>query len=332
MAHAAVVSLMNILDGILNPCRNSYLNLDEKIFYFLKKSTQRHSSEEAKLLEIKIIDVAYHAEDVIELRTSYHFLSETQSPSRKILSKLSRKRPSSDLSIKLQKIIGEIDSIMEEMAKVDYGDGEHSMQPRTSLPSKFAPCGQTTMVGFDEDLKQIEDRLCVEQQSKLQIIPIVRMEESGKTTLDVNVYDDSFVTYHFDIHAWVTLSQHYSVREVLLGFPNDIVVLTHENRQESNEKLAKHLYKSLKRKRYLIVVDDIWSIEAWDEIKILFPNDNNGSRIIFTTRLINVANYANSFNTHHQMRLLNEEQSWNLFLEKVFGQENCLPKLEIIGQ
>lgn len=148
----------------------------------------------------------------------------------------------------------------------------------------------------------------------------------------MNVYDDSFVTYHFYIRAWVTLSQHYSVREVLLDFLDDIVVLTHENRQESNEKLAEHPYKSLKCKRYLIVLDDIWSIEAWDEIKMLFPDDNNGSRIIFKTRLTDGADYANSFNTHHQMRLLNKEQSWNLFLEKVFGQENCSPELEIIGQ
>ncbi|XP_022883193.1 putative late blight resistance protein homolog R1A-3 [Olea europaea var. sylvestris] len=65
---------------------------------------------------------------------------------------------------------------------------------------------------------------------------------------------------------------------------------------------------------------------------MLFPDDNNGSRIIFTTKLTDVADYANSFNTHHQMRFLNEEQSWNLFHEKVFGQENCPPEFKVIGQ
>lgn len=127
------------------------------------------------------------------------------------------------------------------------------------------------------------------------------MGGSGKTTLAMNVHGDSVVAHHFYIHAWVTLSQHYSVREVLLGLLDEIVVLTHENRYESNEKFVEHLYKSLKLKRYLIVVDDIWSIEVSDGIKMLFPYDNNGSRIIFTTRLTDVADYANSFNTHHQM-------------------------------
>lgn len=65
---------------------------------------------------------------------------------------------------------------MEEMVKVDYGSGEHSLQPRASLPSKFAHRVQTTMVGFDEDLKHIKDRLCDEQQSKLQIVPLLGWE------------------------------------------------------------------------------------------------------------------------------------------------------------
>ncbi|CAA2982964.1 Hypothetical predicted protein [Olea europaea subsp. europaea] len=120
----------------------------------------------------------------------------------------------------------------------------------------------------------------------------------GKTTLARNVYDDSYVAFHFYIRAWVTLSPQYRKREFLLSILDHFVVLTTEMRKESDEKLAVRLYKSLK----------------------------------VTTRLTNVAGHAGSSEKHHQMHFLNEEQSWNLFREKVFGQENCPPELDTIGK
>lgn len=41
--------------------------------------------------------------------------------------------------------------------------------------------------------------------------------------------------------------------------------------------------------RYLIVLDDIWSTEILNDFKPIFLDDNNGSRIILTTRLMDVA-------------------------------------------
>ncbi|KAL7163253.1 hypothetical protein ACSBR2_039368 [Camellia fascicularis] len=41
----------------------------------------------------------------------------------------------------------------------------------------------------------------------------------------------------------------------------------------SNEKLGEMLYKNLKGKRYIIVIDDIWDIGAWVDLKMYLPND-----------------------------------------------------------
>ncbi|KAL8544405.1 hypothetical protein ACS0TY_004811 [Phlomoides rotata] len=38
-------------------------------------------------------------------------------------------------------------------------------------------------------------------------------------------------------------------------------------------------------RRYLIVLDDIWSTKIWNDVRNIFPDDNNGSRIMLTTRL-----------------------------------------------
>lgn len=45
----------------------------------------------------------------------------------------------------------------------------------------------------------------------------------------------------------------------------------------------------MKGKRCLIVLDDLWNIEAWNQLRESFPNDNNGSRVLFTSRVHDVA-------------------------------------------
>ncbi|GMP93041.1 hypothetical protein CsSME_00043035 [Camellia sinensis var. sinensis] len=92
------------------------------------------------------------------------------------------------------------------------------------------------------------------------------------------------------------------------------------------------LWKSLKGKRYLIVMDDIWDTRAWVDLKSLFPNDNNGSRIMFTSRFTNVAFHANPSSPPLDLRFLTEDESWDLFQQKVFQREICPPNLMCVGK
>ena len=74
----------------------------------------------------------------------------------------------------------------------------------------------------------------------------------------------------------------------------------------------------MRNKRYLIVMDDIWNIEAWDKLFLYFPNLMNGSRVVITTRNKEIAPHANPFITPHELRFLNEMKSWEFFLKKIF--------------
>ncbi|TMW86680.1 hypothetical protein EJD97_021019 [Solanum chilense] len=60
----------------------------------------------------------------------------------------------------------------------------------------------------------------------------------------------------------------------------------------SNDQLMEIVYRGLKGRRFLIVIDDIWRIEAWDQMRRIFPNDDNRSQILLTTRLKYVTNYV----------------------------------------
>ncbi|KAK4371819.1 hypothetical protein RND71_007203 [Anisodus tanguticus] len=95
-----------------------------------------------------------------------------------------------------------------------------------------------------------------------------------------------------------------------------------------------HVYDSLlyegqsrkeQRKAYMIFHQNLqYSIEEMDliqreHVRRAFPDDHNGSRIMLTTRLVDVASCASSGNSLHQMHFLSVEESWTLLRDKVFG-------------
>ncbi|KAL3812763.1 hypothetical protein ACJIZ3_014031 [Penstemon smallii] len=153
----------------------------------------------------------------------------------------------------------------------------------------------------------------------------------GKTTLARCIYNDPLIQEYFHIHAWTTVSSDYSLRKTLIDLLGSIGHFSVELGQESIDKLEVKLYQSLKGRKYLIVLDDIWNTNAWDDVRRFFPDDNNGSRIIVTTRMEPVAIYAHS-EYIHRMKYLSLDGSWNLLSQKVFGGTHCPPRLEEFGK
>ncbi|KAJ1288850.1 hypothetical protein BS78_02G119500 [Paspalum vaginatum] len=76
-------------------------------------------------------------------------------------------------------------------------------------------------------------------------------------------------------------------------------------------------------KRYLIVIDDVWTIRAWEAIESMLPKNNRNSRIIVTTRIETVAKACSPVGVTghyiHHMKPLKLEDSKKLFLSRVFG-------------
>ncbi|XP_058114543.1 putative disease resistance RPP13-like protein 3 [Magnolia sinica] len=100
------------------------------------------------------------------------------------------------------------------------------------------------------------------------------------------------------------------------------------------DELRNKISEYLKQKRYLIVLDDVWTKEAWDALKDAFPDMNNGSRVMLTTRNKDVALYADAQSQPYELRFLNNEESWELFCKKTFsGQDGVCPQdLEELGR
>ncbi|XP_073124702.1 putative late blight resistance protein homolog R1B-8 isoform X2 [Henckelia pumila] len=349
-AYAALMSLLNTSELILHPSQHwlriniiqieSLLQKVRLLQEFLEDYSHRDHQEMAGV-ESQIADMAYEAEDVIECYVL------AQIPARSTGSEV---KYSTAFSQCIHKVIEEMeDLIKNKLMRIKESIGKFEEDPTfidfsPAVSSRSAPSEQNTMVGSDEKLEEILDIL-TGQQSNRQIVAIVGMGGIGKTTLAKNVYEHPYIKNHFHICAWATISQKYSARNIIYEMLSEFG----QSRSESHlsddhelglakcdtgeEQLGEQLYKSLYGRRYLIVLDDLWSIEAWDEIKRFFPDHcNNGCRIMITTREKKVAAQLSSCRPF-EMDLLDDNSSWELMREKVFGhQQGCRPELEELGK
>lgn len=322
-AYAALVSLINIMEQSKLHPRLSTIpviqkieSLRENINILLEFIESYTSHVEAQVLEREIAAAAQAAEDVVE-----SLIVDL------ISAGFTEKNP--NFEIELRKVREDMNFVKEKVTKVEEERGFRHKRLKFSQPAALPwlnTSAKTTMVGFDGYSSQLMDLLT--SQSDRQIIPIVGMGGVGKTTLARNAYESSIVSHHFDIRAWVTVSQHYNVREVFsetlscLGFS--------ASETDEIDDLAEKLYKILSGRRYLVVLDDMWSIEAWNKIKFFFPENRNGSRIVITTREKELADDFGSMAL--SLNVLDASNSWELFCEKAFGQKSLTTEVEELGR
>ncbi|KAH6767838.1 hypothetical protein C2S52_018821 [Perilla frutescens var. hirtella] len=212
----------------------------------------------------------------------------------------------------------------EAMQKTDV-QAHHQLQRNILRSLSFSGKNSSVMVGFDDVLLQLLDKL-TGGPSSLQVIPITGMGRIGKTTLARNILQHALIKEHFDICAWVTISQQYNTKEILSQ------ILYQASGKSSEDELGDELHKYLYGRRYFIIMDDIWSIEVWEKMRFFFTDCNKGSRIVVTTRQSFLTPHLTDSDHVFHMKFLDVDNSWNLFSKTVFGKE-CFPsQLEKIGK
>ncbi|KAL0298513.1 UNVERIFIED_CONTAM: Disease resistance protein RPP13 [Sesamum radiatum] len=363
MAYAALVSVAETLSQTLKHHHYPFVLHEKPRLQALHEHVKflqaflEDFPQKAKDLESRIGGAATEAEDIIE----YLLFEEIRSSSSTGGGGRGRGRPRTvdrsphpsgsvnsrrlgRMRQQLPKVTEAVESNVEEVMAIKNSLGAvqdpqvltDSSPPATSstalLPTKKYN-KKDAMVGFEEDLLATKTRLCG-GSCKLEFIPIYGMGGIGKTTLARNAYGDPLIIEHFDIRAWLTVSQDYSIQETLFALVDSIKALNEkfDGGKHNYEQMAEQVYKSLKGRRYLVVLDDMWSTKAWDDVRRILPDDSNGSRIIITTRLQDVAAYADSSSPLHEMHFMDVDQSWILLRQKVFNEQHCPPELENIGK
>ncbi|KAK8561086.1 hypothetical protein V6N12_048162 [Hibiscus sabdariffa] len=311
-------------------------------------------SETDKQWVASIRDIAYDVEDVVD-EFMYHFNKQQQwkgKSSRFFLklihfpkNLLVRHR----VAVELQDINKRIKSIAErnERYRVSWLESRKSNKQvageyqRTNWVKNL---GESALFFKDDDLVGIgkpQSKLLgwlMDQELQRTVISVVGMGGLGKTTLVANTFNRQIVKQYFDCCVWITVSQQYVVTEL---FKSIIKGLYNKNKEKMDPtinldsmsylELLEELVNFLQPRRYLIVIDDVWSSDLWQDISIAFPANMKGSRILLTTRKEDVASFEFGVVKHiFPLKHLPFEESMALFCKKAFvgkgGQ--CPPYLE----
>ncbi|KAL0417171.1 UNVERIFIED_CONTAM: putative disease resistance protein RGA1 [Sesamum latifolium] len=256
-AYAALLSLKHVLDNVKHPVRRHRLHVDteriqslqEKV-EFLQEFLEVHSqskSQEIEDLARQIAVVAVEADDVIDLHVVDQLREASQYESHHLVA-------FSSFCQDIDKVIQKIDSIMKELTMVKLETSANEQEP-LDVRSTFTSSRKDIVVGPKDQLYWILDQL-TRGESNLRIFTIIGMGGLGKTTLARLAFNHQFTVDDFVVRIWLTISEEYNARKILLGLLNDGDV------QESSEtfaELGERLYKRLSGEKYLIVMDDLWS-------------------------------------------------------------------------
>ncbi|MQM03681.1 hypothetical protein Taro_036464 [Colocasia esculenta] len=212
-------------------------------------------------------------------------------------------------------------------ARADQQTGTALEVDRIVQEKRALPLERETdvFVGFEDNMNKIaQDLLDGDNKPERCVVSIVGMGGAGKTTLAKRICNRADVMDRFQGRcALVAVSQTWSLRKI---FEDIAVEYSGQDRKQLREMdegdLKKVVFKSLQHKRYLIVLDDIWRADVWHLIKPHLPDEKNGSRVMITTRLTDVAGSADKSMKPHHLLPLSEDESWRLFTKLVFSGDN----------
>ncbi|XP_066337176.1 disease resistance protein RGA5-like isoform X3 [Miscanthus floridulus] len=181
----------------------------------------------------------------------------------------------------------------------------------------------TELVGTQARSRELVQLLMVERDEAsnrlLKTVSVVGFGGLGKTTLARIVYEE--LKGQFDCAALVSISHNPDMEKVF----RDMLCQLDKNRNTDiamwgEAQLIEQLREFLRDKSYFIVIDDIWSCSVWNTVRHAFIENHCESRIIMTTRILDVAKQANSI---YELRPLSPADSRKLFYQRIFGTEDA---------
>ncbi|XP_042004997.1 disease resistance protein RPH8A-like [Salvia splendens] len=266
-------------------------------------------------------------EEVInELRMVVDFLRDKSSGERSLLQHLVAEfadaaRHSAELV--MERKFTELDNALgwvmkSRMLVMEAGAGEKEIRPQS-----------VGVVGLEKDVKQL-CKVILNEEPGLVTMCVKGMVGVGKTTLATQVYNNAAIVERFKHHrAWIALSSDTDTHEMLVNLIQQLM------EQDGDSLLVEEMGKwSLMD----MICDHLRRIPCFIVLENPPPNINftyfflrlrrvgNGSRLLITSR--REVTTLEVYYTH-EMKSLDSDQSWKLFMkivDKFTGHENKLSK------
>ncbi|PRQ59296.1 putative P-loop containing nucleoside triphosphate hydrolase, leucine-rich repeat domain, L [Rosa chinensis] len=235
-----------------------------------------------------------------------------------------------DIAVRIKDLNERIASIAKEKQDFSFQNitrvSELPERPKTtSLPN-------VKTFGRDEEKSLIASKLLSESSEGNEvplIIPIVGMGGMGKTTLAQFVYNDEEVKSHFNKRIWVCVSDPFDEIKIAQAIIEEIDKDNSSKSSNVLQTLTQCIYKLIKGKKFLLVLDDVWSpnSDQWEELIKPLRYGATGSRVLVTTRKEEVATLMKATTTQMiSLKALSDAFCLSLFYYSANMDENNVSK------
>ncbi|KAJ1416753.1 Virus X resistance protein-like, coiled-coil domain [Sesbania bispinosa] len=235
---------------------------------------------------------------------------------------------------KMKRIRERLGEIAEERSKFHLTEMVRERSGVLDWRQTTSIIAQPQIYGRDKDKDQIVDFLVghASDSEDLSVYPIVGLGGLEKTTLAQLIFSHERVVNHFELRIWVCVSEDFSLKRMTKAIIES--ASGHACEDLDLEPLQRKLMDLLQRKRYLLVLDDVWEDEQenWQRLKSVLTCGGKGASILVTTRLTKVAAIMGTV-PPHELSKLSDVDCWELLKQRAFGpNEEERPELVVIGK
>ncbi|KAG4161076.1 hypothetical protein ERO13_D01G036500v2 [Gossypium hirsutum] len=149
------------------------------------------------------------------------------------------------------------------------------------------------------------------KSDEIGMIGVCGMGSIGKTTIMKHIYNQlsKEIKPLFDVIIWVTVSKELNITKLQQDIANAMNIGA---LPEVEPKRVSVLMEELRRRKYVLILDDVWEKFSLAEVGILKPTSSNGSKLVLTSRSIDVCRSMDCKIV--KVHPLSNEESMNLFL------------------
>ncbi|XP_006662833.1 disease resistance protein RPM1-like [Oryza brachyantha] len=275
--------------------------------------------------------VAHHVEDVMDKYSYYALKLEEENAMKKIFTKGNYVAVFSEIADEITQIEKRIENVVKRKERW-LQQSHFNPNPLANIERKrsqdcLLELVQDDLVGIENSRKLLTEWLDSNEAGNT-VITVSGMGGLGKTTLVRNVYERE--KNNFQDSTWIDVSQKYDELDLLRKLlrkigPPEQTQLSDLDAHELKRTIKQRLVDS----RFLIVLDDVWNREAYNQMADAFQNLQAG-RIIITTRQGDVTTLAHP-TRQLIVKPLEKSDAFNLFCRKAFYNtmhSNCPQDLE----
>ncbi|KAK3428109.1 hypothetical protein EUGRSUZ_F04225 [Eucalyptus grandis] len=205
-----------------------------------------------------------------------------------------------------------VDRLLNEARELQGKKGEiNDLMSSLPPPRQVLNTPLDKTVGLDSSLNTVWKWLV--DKNEARVIGLYGVGGVGKTTLMRRINEKlSHANHGFEVVIWVVVSKHVNEDGIRDTIRKKLNIKDESWEGQSRNERVHLLGEVLSRKKFVLLMDDVWAGLELSQIGVLHSSLENESKIVFTTRLKQVCHHMGADETF-EVQCLTPEEALALF-------------------